>query len=288
MTSMTGYAYAEQNFESATVSVELKSVNSRFLDLTVTVPPFLNPLERFFRSLVSEAVFRGKVDVNIRVKELESDTEVTADTAVAKSYLSAIQKVAAATGYSSEVPLGLLISQPGVLNAVKNYDIEKYKEMITPVLKKALEEFSADRLREGENLKRDILEKVSQLETCAGFFKEWQPKMESLFKENVTAKFQEITGGNFDENRILQEVAALLVKYTVNEEIVRLSSHLSAMKTEISENAFPGKKLDFLCQEINREINTIGSKNQFAQVGAVVVQAKDSIENIREQAKNVE
>ena len=112
--------------------------------------------------------------------------------------------------------------------------------------------------------------------------------METVFKETVTAKFKELLGEQIDENRILSEVAAMLVKYTINEEIVRLQSHLKAMKDEIQNNSVPGKKLDFLCQEINREINTIGSKNQFAEVGAMVIKAKDSIENIREQAKNVE
>lgn len=288
MTSMTGYSYVEQNFENATVSVELKSVNSRFLDLSINLPPFLNPLESFFRSMITEKVSRGKIDANIRIKELESDVEISADTNAAKAYLDAIKKIAEATGYSAEIPLSLIISQPGVLNSDKNYDVEKYKNMITPVIKSSLEKFVSDRAREGENLKRDLLQKLSQLEECAFFFKEWQPKMETVFKETVTSKFKELLGEQIDENRILSEVAAMLVKYTINEEIVRLQSHLKAMKDEIQNNSVPGKKLDFLCQEINREINTIGSKNQFAEVGAMVIKAKDSIENIREQAKNVE
>lgn len=288
MTSMTGYSYVEQNFENATVSVELKSVNSRFLDLSINLPPFLNPLESFFRSMITEKVSRGKIDANIRIKELESDVEISADTNAAKAYLDAIKKIAEATGYSAEIPLSLIISQPGVLNSDKNYDVEKYKNMITPVIKSSLEKFVSDRAREGENLKKDLLQKLSQLEECAFFFKELQPKMETVFKETVTSKFKELLGEQIDENRILSEVAAMLVKYTINEEIVRLQSHLKAMKDEIQNNSVPGKKLDFLCQEINREINTIGSKNQFAEVGAMVIKAKDSIENIREQAKNVE
>lgn len=288
MTSMTGYSYVEQNFENSTVSVELKSVNSRFLDLSVNLPPFLNPLESFFRSMITEKVFRGKIDANIRIKELKSDVEISADTNAAKAYLGAIKKIAEATGYSTEIPLSLIISQPGVLNSDKIYDVEKYKNMITPIMKSSLEKFVSDRVREGENLKKDLLQKLSQLEECALFFKEWQPKMETVFKETVTAKFKELLGEQVDENRILSEVAAMLVKYTINEEIVRLQSHLKAMENEIQNNSVPGKKLDFLCQEINREINTIGSKNQFAEVGAMVIKAKDSIENIREQAKNIE
>ena len=288
MTSMTGYAYEEKSGDTAVVSVEIKSVNSRFLDLTINLPPYLNQLESYYRKKISEKVLRGKVDVYIRVKELESDTEISADTGVAKSYLEAIKKVAQATGYSTEIPLSLIISQPGVLNSNKSYDVEKYKVLIDPLFDSALKTFVSDRTREGENMKKDLLAKLSKLEECAKFFIEYQPKMEEIFKEQITSKFKELLGEHADENRIMTETAAMLVKYTINEEIVRLNSHISAMKNELENNPVPGKKLDFICQEMNREINTIGSKNQFAQVGAMVITAKDSLENIREQAKNVE
>ena len=288
MTSMTGYSYVEKSTETSTVSVEIKSVNSRFLELTINLPPYLNQLESSFRAVISEKVVRGKVDVYIRVKETESDVEIAADTNAAKAYLVAIKKISDACGYSQDVPLSLIINQPGVLNTNKNYDVEKYNDLILPVLKESLDKFNSDRNREGENLKKDLLSKLDKLSECASFFKEWQPKMEGIFKETITAKFKELLADQVDENRIMTETAAMLVKYTINEEIVRLHSHLAAMKTEIENNPAPGKRLDFLCQEINREINTIGSKNQFAEVGAMVINAKDAIENIREQSKNVE
>ena len=288
MTSMTGYSYVETSTETSTVSVEIKSVNSRFLDLTINLPPYLNQLESSFRAIISEKVVRGKIDVYIRVKENESDIEIAADTNAAKAYLDAIKKIADATGYSSDIPLSLIISQPGVLNTNQNYDVEKYGQMISPVLKEALDKFCADRKREGENLKKDLLSKLSKLEECAAFFKEWQPKMEQKFRDQLYARFKELLDDNVDENRIMTETAAMLVKYTINEEIIRLHSHLKAMKDEIENNPIPGKKLDFICQEANREINTIGSKNQFTEVGAKVIAAKDALENIREQSKNVE
>ena len=288
MNSMTGYAYEEQSTENAVVSVEIKSVNSRFLDLTINLPPYLNQIENYYHAKIAEKVNRGKVDVFVRIKEIETDSEVTADTSAAVSYMNAIKKVADATGYTSEIPLSLIISQPGVLNVSRSYDIEKYKALIDPVFNAAFHRFVADRQREGENMHRDLEEKLSKLEECAKFFKEWQPKMEEIFKEQITAKFQELLGEKADENRIMTETAAMLVKYTINEEIVRLHSHISAMKEEMANNPTPGKKLDFICQELNREINTIGSKNQFPEVGAMVITAKDSLENIREQSKNVE
>ncbi len=288
MTSMTGYSYEEKSLEQATVSVEIKSVNSRFLDLTINLPPYLNPLESYFRAKITEKVLRGKVDVYIRIRELESDTEVTADTSAAVAYMDAIKKIAEATGFADDVSLGLIISQPGVLNVNKKYDVDKYKAMIDPVFDAALTKFNADRVREGENMKRDLLQKLEKLSECAKFFTEWQPKMEQYFKEQITTKFRELLEDKADENRIMTETAAMLVKYTINEEIVRLDSHLKALNAEIENNPAPGRKLDFICQEINREINTIGSKNQIVEVGQAVIEAKDALENIREQIRNIE
>ena len=288
MTSMTGYSYHEVSTEKAVISVEFKSVNSRFLDLNINLPSYLNSLESYYRAKITKSVVRGKVDVSIRVRELESDTEIIADPGVAKSYLDAIKKVADAIGYSSEIPLSLIINQPGVLNVNKNFDVEKYQNLIDPVFDISLNNFIIDRKREGQNLYIDLSEKLNKLNDCANFFQQWQPKMELAFKENITQKFKELLADNIDENRILTETAALVVKYTINEEIVRLQSHIKAMKDELENNPAPGKKIDFICQEMNREINTIGSKNQFSEVGAMVICAKDALENIREQSKNIE
>ena len=288
MTSMTGYGYNEMNYETAIVSVEIKSVNSRFLDLTINLPPFLNSIESYFRTKLSQKITRGKVDVYIRVKELQSDAQIYADTKIAKSYYDAIKEVAIATGYDEKsIPLSLILEQNGVLNSNKSYDVEKYQSMIDPIFDNALNQFVKDANREGENLLVDLKSKLLELETCADFFKKWQPKMENVFKEIITAKFNDLLKDNVDENRIMTEVAAMLVKYTINEEIVRLQSHIKAMKEELENNPYPGKKIDFICQEMNREINTIGSKNQFPEVGAMVIKAKDSLENIREQSKNI-
>ena len=290
MTSMTGYSYEEKSLETAIVSVEIKSVNSRFLDLTINLPPYLNPLESYFRNKITEKVARGKVDVYIRVKELESNPDITVDAGAVKAYSEAVKKVIKASGFGtdSEAALNFILSQPGVIVSNRSYDMDKYKALIEPIFDSVLEKFNADREREGENMKRDLQEKLEKLSKCAQFFTEWQPKMEEMFKEQITTKFRELLEDKADENRIMTETAAMLVKYTINEEIVRLNSHIEAMRSELANNPTPGKKLDFICQEMNREINTIGSKNQFAEVGAMVITAKDSLENIREQSKNVE
>ena len=289
MNSMTGYAYKEVVSDGTQISVEIKSVNSRFLDLSVNIPPFLNQLENRIRTLVAEKVSRGKVDVTLRIHDTNSAATVTADTKAAVEYRDAIASVAQALGKKTEdIPLSLIIAQQGVLNVTYDYDAEAYWKKIEPVFGEVYDKFVSDRIREGKNLQKDLTEKLDKLDQCAAFFKTWQPKMETLFKEQITQKFNELLGDHADENRIMEETAAMLVKYTINEEIVRLLSHLEALRKEFNDDPVPGKRIDFICQEINREINTIGSKNQFTEVGAMVVNAKDSLENIREQAKNVE
>ncbi|MBQ3799713.1 MAG: YicC family protein [Treponema sp.] len=289
MNSMTGYGYKEAIDGSSEISVEFRSVNSRFLDLSVNIPSFMNPLELDIRKRICEKVTRGKLDMTIRLHDSGSDAVVTADTEAAVSYRDEIAKVAAALGKPAEdIPLSLIIAQEGVLNVSHSYDPELYWKKVEPVFDEAFSQYIASREREGGKLKEDLLAKLDTLDSCAASLREFQPEMESRFKEIITAKFTELVGDRIDENKILEETAAMLIKYTVNEEIVRLSSHLEALRHEISTNPLPGKRIDFFCQEANREVNTIGSKNQFAKISQIVVTAKDALENIREQAKNVE
>ena len=289
MKSMTGYGYKEISNENLFLSVEIKSWNSRFLDLSVYLPSFLGRLEKQLREKCASLILRGKVDLNIKLKEKNSDITVNVDENAAKAYSEAIKNVASALNYNSEnIPISLIINQEGVLSVQKNTDFEKYWTLIEPVLNEALTEFSEDRSREGENLKKDLLEKLERIEQSESIFKSWIPKMEGAFRENLENRFQELLGENYDEQRVMTEIAAMLVKYTISEEVVRLQSHIDALKSEIEINPAPGRKIDFICQEMNREINTIGSKNQFLEVGQAVIEAKDALENIREQAKNVE
>lgn len=289
MNSMTGYGFKETVVDNTQISVEIKSVNNRFLDLNVNLPSFLNPIEAKVRKLVADKIVRGKVDLTIRVKDKNSTAKVNPDPQAAVMYRDAILEISKALGNESkEIPLGLIINQDGVLNITHEYDAESYWTKIEGVFNEVLTQYINDRQREGENLKKDLLAKLDVLDECAAFFKEWQPKMEEKFREQITKRFNELLGDNVDQNRIMTEVASMMVKYTINEEIIRLHSHLAALRKEFYENPVPGKRIDFICQEANREINTIGSKNQFTEVGAMVINAKDALENIREQSKNVE
>lgn len=289
MNSMTGYSYNEELGENYSVSVEIKSVNSRFLDLTINLPSFLGRLESKFKELITSKIQRGKIDIFIRIKENNAPVTISVDEKMAKSYFDAISKVANTIGQTEkDIPLSLIISQEGVLTSQKEIDIDYYWNLILPIFEKAFEDYIADRKREGENLKNDLLFQLDKIQNASEIFSEWQPKMENAFKESILKKFNELLADKVDEQRVMTEVAALMVKYTINEEIVRLKSHINALTKEIEENPIPGKRIDFICQEMNREINTIGSKNQFIEIAQEVINAKDALENIREQSKNIE
>lgn len=289
MNSMTGYSYNEELGENYSVSVEIKSVNSRFLDLSINLPSFLGRLESKFKELITSKIQRGKIDVFIRIKENNAPVTISVDEKMAKSYFDAISKVANTIGQTEkDIPLSLIISQEGVLTSQKEIDIDYYWNLILPIFEKAFEDFVVDRKREGENLKNDLLFQLDKIQKASEIFSEWQPKMENAFKECILKKFNELLADKVDEQRVMTEVAALMVKYTINEEIVRLKSHINALTKEIEENPIPGKRIDFICQEMNREINTIGSKNQFIEIAQEVINAKDALENIREQSKNIE
>ncbi len=289
MNSMTGYSYNEELGENYSVSVEIKSVNSRFLDLSINLPSFLGRLESKFKELITSKIQRGKIDVFIRIKENNAPVTISVDEKMAKSYFDAISKVANTIGQTEkDIPLSLIISQEGVLTSQKEIDIDYYWNLILPIFEKAFTDYIADRKREGENLKNDLLFQLDKIQKASEIFSEWQPKMENAFKESILKKFNELLADKVDEQRVMTEVAALMVKYTINEEIVRLKSHINALTKEIEENPIPGKRIDFICQEMNREINTIGSKNQFIEIAQEVINAKDALENIREQSKNIE
>lgn len=298
MKSMTGYAFQEISGDDMTVSVEIKSYNSRFLDLSVNQPFWLGRLENRVREYASSRVQRGKVEVTIRLKERNANLQVTADPGAARAYLKAMQEIAAVlrtdaidqgdAAASSAVPLSLVIAQEGVLKSERVLDMEEYWKRMEPVLALAFAEFDRCREAEGKALNVDLEAMIERIENSADTVSAWIPEMERIFRDNIRSRFAELLGSAVDEQRVMQETAALLVKYTINEEIVRLRAHLASLKKELAENPAPGRKTDFICQEINREVNTIGSKNQILEVGQAVIEAKDALENIREQMRNIE
>jgi uncharacterized protein (TIGR00255 family) len=285
---MTGYAYCENSTNEMTVSVEIKGYNSSFFFFFVFLPPRLSSLESKIREYMSSRFSRGKVETTIRIKEHHGDISVSVNTEVARSYYKAIENLAWELGISGKPDLALIISLEGVLETEKNRDSERYWPVIEPVLTAAADQFELERNREGMHTKEDILSHIILLEDSARIIQGRVPELETSIKENLRSRFVEVLGDHIDENRILAETAVLLMKYTISEELSRLSSHLEEFRSEMEHNPVPGKKLDFLCQEINREINTIGSKTPILEVSRAVVNMKNALENIREQLRNVE
>ena len=285
MNSMTGYAWRERAGADMSVSVEIKGYNNRFLEVSVSAPPWL---ESKVRGLVSGFCGRGRVDVSIRLKESNAPVNVAVNTVAARAYMKAISDLSSALGLADKISVATLLGMEGVLETEKERDVERYWNAVEPVLREALAAFAGERAREGKHTEEDILASLARIETALETVAGQVPALEATIKENISARFRELTGGSIDENRVLAETAVLLMKYTVSEEISRLSSHLCEFRAEAAGNERPGKKLDFLCQEINREVNTIGSKNTITEVSRAVVEMKEALENIREQLRNVE
>lgn len=288
MKSMTGYGFREITEGDITVSAEIKSYNSRFLDLYVNLPPWLGRLESRLREFSSARVQRGKVELTLRLKERSTNVQVVPDAEVARAYLTAIAQISAETGVAGDITLPLLLSQEGVLRSERVLDPEAYWAIIERALTAAFADFDSSRAREGAALEKDLVAMIERVSSAVTLVGTRAAELEKRFTETVRSRFAEVLGNAVDEQRVLQEVAALLVKYTINEELVRLASHLDSLREELHDNPSPGRKADFICQEINREINTIGSKNQAIEIGRAVIDAKDALENIREQLRNIE
>lgn len=288
MKSMTGYAYRESPDGNITVSVEIKGYNNRFLDISVFLPPWLTSLEPGYREYLGSRFARGKIDVGVRVKEQNPDISITVNEKIAAQYLKAIGDLAKTLGIREKPGLEMILGLKGVLDTETNSDAEKYRVLIDPVFRAASDQFEAERIREGKHTADDILSHLAVLESSVQSIGSHVPELEAAIKENLRARFEELLGDKIDESRVLSETAVLLMKYTISEELSRLTSHLSEFRLEMERNASPGKKLDFLSQEINREINTIGSKTPVLEVSRTVVEMKNALENIREQLRNVE
>jgi uncharacterized protein (TIGR00255 family) len=288
MKSMTGYAYSEHADNEITVSMEIKGYNNRFLDISVFLPPWLSALEAQIREYMGSRFNRGKIETCVRIKEHNGDILVSINKTAAQAYYKAVSELSSDLGIEGKPDIKTILDFEGVLETEKTRDTEKYWSVIQPVLIASADKFEAERNREGLCTRDDILLHIGLLEDSQRIIEKEVPDLETSIRENLRTRFMEVLGNQIDENRILAETAVLLMKYTISEELSRLSSHLAEFRLELDRNPAPGKKLDFLCQEINREVNTIGSKTPVLQVSRAVVEMKNALENIREQLRNVE
>ena len=288
MYSMTGYSFVEKKIEGLSLSVEIKSYNSRFQDLSINLPSQFSRFENDIRKIILSSLSRGKIDVYIRIKDENPEVSISINEAIAEAYAKNFAALEKKLKQKKANYLSFILSQEGVLTSEKSIDYDKVFSLCENAVNKAIEICLIDKKREGENLQKEIRTQTVILKESLVVFKNHQDTMQEQFSKSIQEKYTELTEKVLDDERLMTELALLLIKYTIKEEIARLESHIEILEKEILENSQPGKKIDFICQEIQREINTIGSKNQIIEVTHAVVSAKEALENIREQAKNVE
>jgi uncharacterized protein (TIGR00255 family) len=286
--SMTGFAHRDIAQPGFRYSLEIKSYNNRYLDLAVYLPPYLSALEPRLRSYLSERIVHGKVEASLRVRELDAPVEASADLAAAKAVSGVLRSISEACSIDAPLSLGSVIGFEGVVSFERKLDAEELWERISGELDACFSDYDASRLREGAATRADIEASLGRVVSGLEIVKAQVPEIERTVRSQLKAKFQEVLGDAVDEGRVLTEIASALMKFTINEEISRLGAHIESFKSILEKEASPGKKLDFLCQEMNREVNTIGSKSMLIAVSRVVVELKDALENIREQLRNIE
>ena len=288
MKSMTGYAYKELQGEARSYTLEVRAYNNRYLDVSVGVPPFLNPLEPRIRERVSAQVRRGKVDVWIKVREIISEPNVSVDSSAARAYLGALEQLKSETRLAGDIHVEHLLNFEGILTVERRRDVESIWDELFPLLDEALRDFEEVRDREGRATYHDVhglLGRITtEVETIAGK----APEVEKKVIDSIRSRFREVLGDEAEEQRIYAEAAALMVKHSIHEEVSRLRAHIDAFEKTMGQEEPVGKRLDFICQEMNREINTISSKSIEVDIHNSVIEVKDDLEKIREQLRNVE
>lgn len=289
--SMTGYGSAKGSADALEISVELKSVNNRYLDVSVRLPRNFIFAEEAIKALVQKHISRGKVDVYVNVDTSSTDDVViTVNEALAKEYADALRRISQLCGVPDDVSATTVGKMPDVLSVEKKEaDKERISAGITSVLEQALTEFDAMRAREGEKLGADILSRVDAIEAMTAFVEKRSPETVAEYRSRLEQRMREVLETvAVDDARLLTEAAIFADKIAVDEETVRLRSHFAQMRGMLAGGSPVGRKLDFLIQEFNRETNTIGSKCNDREIAKTVVDMKAEIEKIREQIQNIE
>ena len=289
--SMTGYGSAKGTVEGLEIQVELKSVNNRYLDTSVRLPRSFLFAEEMVKSAVQKHISRGKVDVFVNVDASNAgDMTVRVNEALLKGYIEAVRHIAAEYGLADDLTAMSAARFPDVLSVEKkDLDAEAISAGMAEVVYEALRDFDAMRQREGEKLRDDVLARLDAIEAMVAKVEETAPETVEAYRRRLEQKMAEVLStAGIDENRILAEAAIFADHIAVDEETVRLRSHLSQLRGMVNGVSPIGRKLDFLIQECNREANTIGSKCQNSSIAHVVVDLKSEIEKIREQIQNIE
>lgn len=289
--SMTGFGRCEICEADRKFTVEMKSVNHRYLDVNLKMPKKLNFFESAIRSLLKEYMQRGKVDIFITYEDLtEENVSIKYNKDVAAKYLDYLKQMAEDFGLEEDIRVSTLSKYPEVFSMEETQiDEEGIWKTLEKALRGAAEGFVETRIREGEHLKEDLIAKLDDMLTHVEFIEERSPQIIAEYRQKLTDRVQELLGDvKVDESRLLTEVTIFADKVCVDEEIVRLKSHIASTKQALMGGGSIGRKLDFLAQEMNREANTILSKSNDLEISNRGIELKTEIEKVREQIQNIE
>lgn len=289
--SMTGYGRAREMRNGRDITVEVRSVNNRYLDCTVKMPRAYIFAEDRMKARVQQAISRGKVDVFVTIDASAADAAVVAvNEPLARGYYDALTRLKTMFDLSGDITPEVLAKFPDVLAVTKaEEDVEAIAADICAVLDDALAAYNAMRAVEGEKLAADVAGRITTIEAVVGKVEERSPQTVAAYRQRLEAKMQEVLQSTtIDESRILTEAAIFADKIAVDEETVRLHSHIAQLQAMLVSGEPVGRKLDFLIQEVNRECNTIGSKCNDLTIAQDVVNMKAEVEKIREQVQNME
>lgn len=289
--SMTGFGRCEVITEEYRLSVEMKAVNHRYLDLSIKMPRKLNFLEAPIRALLKEYMERGKVDVFITYEDYaENRVTLKYNHTLAEEYMSYFRRMSEEFGIVNDISVSRLASMPEIFSMEEERDDEDHLwKILEPVIRSAAEKFVKSRIREGENLRTDLLGKLDDMSVIVNDIIERSPKIVEEYRQHLIDKVQELLGSTqIEESLIATEVTAYSDKICTDEETVRLRSHIDATRKELTRGGSVGRKLDFIAQEMNREANTILSKANNLAVSDNGIALKTLIEKIREQIQNLE
>lgn len=285
--SMTGFGKATSSLGDKTLVVEIRALNSKSADISLRVPSLLRNYELELRNELSKQLERGKIDLSIFIESAQGEAPVEINTTLAKVYYTQLQKLAKELNEPLSDPLGQIMRLPDVMKAERKDMDEKEWKVILKCVNEAVKQLNDFRDTEGKSLKKDFDDRLDKIENSLDQVKKLDTNRVSQIKERIRTNLNEFIGKDkIDENRFEQEMIYYIEKLDINEEKVRLKTHLDYFRDTCKDTS-PGRKLTFISQEIGREINTIGSKANDAQIQKLVVLMKDELEKIKEQANNV-
>lgn len=283
--SMTGFGKASGTFESKKISVEVRSLNSKGIDLNARTHPFYREMEPEARRIVSELLERGKIDISINLDSTGDEKSVSINQDLAVAYFNDLKSINDSIGNNTDDYLALILRMPDIyVNERENLSADE-KAAVVSILKDACEKLTEFRRQEGIALENEFNDRINAIRDLLNAVPRYEQERIETVKERIRKGLEEITAGNYDQNRFEQEMIFYIEKMDISEEKMRLSNHLDYFQKTMKTTA-SGKKLGFISQEIGREINTLGSKSNHAEMQKLVVDMKDNLEKIKEQVLN--